>query len=194
MKKKLGIAIGTLAGAAVIGLGVFQSSAAQADPKLSTDDIRQMVTDQYEGTITEMELDKEFNKVVYEVEIEDEKQEIDLKLDGDTGEVIKENKKERKNDGMKITEKEKKQKLNNSDILSTDEVTKIALNEFSGTVTDLELDEDDDRLIYEIEIKNGDDEADFEIDAVSGEILELEIDTDDDKDKDDDDDDDRYDD
>lgn len=189
MKKKLGIAIGTLAGAAVIGLGVFQSSAAQADPKLSTDDIRQMVTDQYEGTITEMELDKEFNKVVYEVEIEDEKQEIDLKLDGDTGEVIKENKKERKNDGMKITEKEKKQKLNNSDILSTDEVTKIALNEFSGTVTDLELDEDDDRLIYEIEIKNGDDEADFEIDAVNGEILELEIDTDDD-----DDDDDRYDD
>lgn len=188
MNKKLGIAIGTLAGAAVIGLGVFQTSAAQADPKLNTDEIRQMVTDQYEGTITEMELDKEFNKVVYEVEIDSEKQEIELKLDGDTGEVIKEHKKERKNDDVKITETEKEQKLNNSDILSTDEATKIALNEFSGTVTELELDEDYDRLIYEIEIRNGQDEADFEIDALSGEILELEIDADDD------DDDDRYDD
>lgn len=182
MKKKLGIVIGTITGAAVLGLGVFQSSAAQADPKLSTDEIRQMITDQYQGVITEMELDKEFNKAVYEVEIEGEKEEIELKLDGDTGEVIKEHKKERKNDGVKISEVENKQ--NNGDILSTEEVTKIALNEFSGTVTDLELDEDDDYLIYEIEIKDGQDEADFEIDAATGKIIELEIETDEDEDDD----------
>lgn len=53
MKKKFGITIGALAGAAVIGwFGMQQTDASSANPKISTNDVEQMVTDQYDGTIT----------------------------------------------------------------------------------------------------------------------------------------------
>ncbi|MEC5424680.1 PepSY domain-containing protein [Virgibacillus sp. C22-A2] len=59
------------------------------------------------------------------------------------------------------------------------EAEEIALNSFSGTITEVELDEDDGRLIYEIEIENGNEEAEIDIDAYTGEILVLSIDRDD---------------
>lgn len=52
----------------------------------------------------------------------------------------------------------------------------IALEHFPGVVEEAELDEEDGRLIYEIEIEAGDEEAEFEIDAHTGEILVVEID------------------
>ncbi|PAV30689.1 hypothetical protein CIL05_06195 [Virgibacillus profundi] len=180
MKKKLAIAIGTLTGAAVIGLGVYQTDAIKADPKLASDEIRDMISDQYEGSITEFELEKEFNKVVYEVEVEGNGKEYDLKIDGDTGEVLKENTKETKTND--VPTKEQDVKTSNKDVIGIEKAEEVALKEFAGTITDLELDEDDGRLVYEIEIENGKKEADFEIDALTGEILEMEIDLEEDDD------------
>lgn len=189
MKKKLGIAVATIAGAGVFGLGIYHSDAAQADPTLSTDEIRQMVTEQYPGTITEMELEKELNKVVYEVEVESNGKEIDLKLDGNTGEVLKTKEKEimnnEKDDDADDRDDDSDDDKNIDPSKATIDVKKveeIALKEFAGTITDLELDEDDGRLIYEIEVKNDKKEADFDIDATTGEILEMDIDTEDDDD------------
>ena len=56
----------------------------------------------------------------------------------------------------------------------------IAMKQAKGTVTEIELDEDDGRVIYEIEIKDGKYEYDFDIDAISGEVLKFEKDRDDD--------------
>ena len=179
MNKKLVFSLGTLTVAGVLGLGVYQSEAAPAETTLSTDEISQLIQDQYTGTITEMEIDKEFNKVVYEVEVKDDEVEYDLKLDGDTGEVLKEEQHKDFDDDTKNTAQGNKA---NSDLIGDQKVREIALGQFDGTVTDFELDEDDDRLVYEIEIRNGEKEADFEIDAVSGDILEMEIDTEDDDD------------
>lgn len=180
MNKKLGIAIGTVVVAAVAGLGIYQSEAAPANPTLSQEEIRDLVESQYSGQITELEMDKEFNKVVYEVEVQDNGVEYDVKLDGDTGEVLKEKQKEDLDDQSELKVKEKV--TENDDIISDEEAKEIALQEFDGTVTDFELDEDDDRLIYEIEVRNNNQEADFEIDAVTGDIYEQEIDTEDDDD------------
>ncbi|QGS68035.1 hypothetical protein CV093_03165 [Oceanobacillus sp. 143] len=57
----------------------------------------------------------------------------------------------------------------------------IAASQFSGSIVELDLDEDDGRLIYEIEMKNGDSEAEIEIDAYTGTILVIDIDHDDDE-------------
>ena len=65
-------------------------------------------------------------------------------------------------------------------MISTEKAKEIALAEFSGTVVELELDEDDGLHIYEVEIENGEDEATIEIDAHTGEILMLELDIEDD--------------
>ncbi|WP_077324368.1 PepSY domain-containing protein [Virgibacillus siamensis] len=60
--------------------------------------------------------------------------------------------------------------------ISTAKAQEIALNEVPGTVLSSELDEDDDRLIYEIEVKSEKKEAEFEIDAYTGEIIVMSID------------------
>jgi len=191
MKKKLGITIGALAGTAIIGwFGMQQTDAAQVEPKLSEEDVQQMVTDQYEGTITELELDKEWGKAVYEVEVHANGMEYDLKLDADTGEVIVEDQeKANHDDKVHPQESQSAAESNNkgsdgkgnsgADLINIERVKEIALNEFDGTITDLELDDDDGRFIYEIEVRNGEKEAEFEIDAQTEEILELDIDDED---------------
>ncbi|WP_052345692.1 PepSY domain-containing protein [Paucisalibacillus sp. EB02] len=202
MNKKLIITVSSVAIASVLGFGIYHSNAAQAQPELSEEEIRALVTEQYPGTITEVDIDKGFNKVVYEVEVESDGKEYEIKLDGNTGEVLKLEEKETRsnnNNSSELAIKEKdnaddKSKNDNADdkkkedvntdkskdkkraAISTDEAKKIALAEFNGTIKELELDEDDDRLIYEIEIKSENGEAEMDIDAYTGEIISISID------------------
>ncbi|MFD1386312.1 PepSY domain-containing protein [Oceanobacillus oncorhynchi subsp. oncorhynchi] len=71
------------------------------------------------------------------------------------------------------------QAAENDAVISHEEAMEIAKKEFPGEVTDLEMDSDDDILVYEIEIINGEDEATIEINAYTGNIVSLEIDLDD---------------
>lgn len=217
MKKKLILTVGAVVATATLGLGIYHSNAAGEEPTLTTDEVESLVLSQYPGTITELELEKDFNKAVYEVEIEGDGMIYDLKLDGSSGEVlqlrekatvdasekkddVKENKQheltvtEKKDDNKEQAKKEEKQaekkaeekskpeqKSNKKDdnknaLIDASEASEIALNEFSGTITDLELDEEDGRLIYEIEIEDGELEAEIELDAYTGEVLVIEID------------------
>ncbi|MYL43844.1 PepSY domain-containing protein [Virgibacillus salexigens] len=179
MKKTFGIIIGALAGTAVIGSGVYYSDADVKSPKLNSDEIRQMVEDQYDGTITELELDKDRNQAVYEVEVIEKSKEHDLKLDADTGEVLREKSKDINKDDDDI-EDDVKLDMNNEDLIGVEKAKEIAKNNFDGKVVSIELDDDDNRLIYELELKNGKKEADFDIDAKNGEILEMDVEADDD--------------
>lgn len=179
---KKGMIIGTLAGAAILGFGVYQSSASEAieyDPKLSHDEVKEIIEIEYPGNITEFELDTEDGRVIYEIEIKDENVKYDLDVDANTGEVIKVDEKkykQNKKNTDEVTETETKLE----DIISVEEAEAIAQKEFSGTVTQLELDKDDGRYVYEIELRNGNQEAEMDIDAKTGEILELELEYEDD--------------
>lgn len=206
MKKKVSIVIIGIVSVLLLGVGVYQSNASQGDPNLSTDDISQMVLDQYPGTITEIELETDFNKAVYEVEVVSDGKEYELKLDGNTGEVLKlkeksyvnkENEKivledhedEKANDHS--SEMEKAERENHQSELKTDQdnssnkktvitskrAVEIAQDSFAGRVTELELDKDDGRLIYEVDLRSSNEEAEIEIDAYTGEVLVIEIET-----------------
>lgn len=181
MKKKLGIIIGTIAGAAILGTGVYYSNADEATPKLDGDKIKSMVQEQYDGQITEFELETDRHKAVYEVEVTNKNVEYDLELDGDSGEVLKENKKEinqTKNGNSEQAQiNAAKEKL-----ISMEEAKSIAKKQFDGKVMSMELDGDDNQFIYEIELRNGKKEAEFEIHAENGEILKQEIEIEDDHD------------
>ncbi|MCM3601375.1 PepSY domain-containing protein [Robertmurraya korlensis] len=65
--------------------------------------------------------------------------------------------------------------------ITKDEAIAVALKESPGTVTKVELDDD---YTYEIEIRDGDKEMDYEIDAMTGEIREMDTDFFDDRDDD----------
>src|SRR5690625_804957 len=209
MKKKITIIAGAIAVSTVLGLGIYKSDASQADPKLNYDEVTNLISTQYPGTITEMELEKRNNRAIYEIEIVNDGMEYELKVDGNSGEIIKLKEKRiaaKQNDNAKketidLKEKDQKQapekdgqekttdktkidkKQSNSKdqkpsktVLDAKEAISIAQKEFSGTVTAVELDEEDGRLMYDIEIKANGQEAEFEIDAMTGEIIVIEID------------------
>jgi len=60
-------------------------------------------------------------------------------------------------------------------VLSLQEAKEIALKEFQGKVIEMELDKDDGRLVYEVEIVDGNQKAEIDLDAMNGDILEVEI-------------------
>ena len=83
------------------------------------------------------------------------------------------------NDATNNSEPKSKQQQAKKAVIGTNKARSIALAEFSGTIEGIELDDDDDRLIYEVEIADGDNEAEIEIDAYTGEILFMDLEIDD---------------
>lgn len=257
MKEKIIITTIAAVFVVILGVGIYQSEASQAGPRLSESEISQMVRDQYPGAIKSIELEKDFNHVVYHVEVENEGEKYALELDGNSGKVLnleangsvkkelvieempkdtqasqakqakestkeatkekekktnekeqvstsqtdqdekiniqerkpevtaakqqetKQVKKEDKPVAKKEPVKESTKKPAKKTVIDSDTALGIALKEFPGKATEVELDEDDGRLLYEIEIESSKGEAEMEIDAYTGEILAIEIDLDD---------------
>lgn len=230
MKKKMGLAIGAVVCVILLGFGIYKTDASQQNPRLSVDDIRQMVEAQYPGEITEIELDTTMNKSVYEVEVISQGREYEIKLDGQTGEILnlkeratkakkesvvlndddsqvkettpsndqdvnpekntdqsqqqdknsKNNGTQSQSDSNQQAETPAKKQPKKPTVIDVNQAIAIAKSQFNGTVIEAGLDEDDGRLIYEIELENGQEEAEIEVDAYTGEILLIEIDRDDD--------------
>ncbi|TFJ92074.1 PepSY domain-containing protein [Lentibacillus salicampi] len=237
MKRKVGIVLAVILSISAMGLGMLQSSASEVSPKLGEQEIRELMTSQYPGDITELELEQSGNRAVYEAEIHDNGTEYEIKMDGDTGEVLELEKKfsgkhnneqnsvedqkksgetdANKNDTKQNDDKKARNDADGGDksdsnkdntdqmelnqsgnsahnkpsksaVISTGEAEKIAQGAFSGTIVEMELDEDDNRLYYEIGMISKNKEADIEIDAYTGDILVMEIDSDNDDDNHDD--------
>lgn len=230
MKKKMGLAIGAVVCVILLGFGIYKTDASQQNPRLSVDDIRQMVEAQYPGEITEIELDTTMNKSVYEVEVISQGREYEIKLDGQTGEILnlkeratkakkesvvlndddsqvkettpsndqdvnpekntdqsqqqdknsKNNGTQSQSDSNQQAETPAKKQPKKPTVIDVNQAIAIAKSQFNGTVIEAGLDEDDGRLIYEIELENGQEEVEIEVDAYTGEILLIEIDRDDD--------------
>ncbi|WP_010529394.1 PepSY domain-containing protein [Lentibacillus jeotgali] len=235
MKKKIGIVLAVILGISALGLGMLQSSASEASPKMDRQEIEDLIKAQYPGEVTELEREKEGNRTVYEAEIHDGSNEYEIKLDGNTGEVLELDKKlaaktdkdqnkttnnekksvkagnaqdnaakSRDDDGddkkdsgqddtrMKLSQSQDSNKAETSNntsqesaVIDTAEAEKIAKGAFSGTITELELDEDDGQLYYEIKMKSKKKEAEIEVNAYTGNIMVMEIDGNDDDDHDD---------
>ena len=195
MKKKLMITLSILAGIAMLGIGIYHSGASPVNPDFSRDEIRKKVEAQYPGSISALELKKDVNDAIYEVVLETNDKSYLIEIDGITGEVtameernrISENKTDEsdksgteENKQNSPTDKEQKEnKDSKKAVIGSEKAKEIALGEFQGTVVELELDEDDDRFIYEIQIEKQEDEADIEIDAYTGEVILVDIDKDD---------------
>lgn len=64
-------------------------------------------------------------------------------------------------------------------IITKEQAITIAQKKASGTIVKAKLDTDDGVQVYEIELRNGNVEYDFEIDAMTGEIIAFEEDLDD---------------
>jgi len=190
--KKTWIAV--LVGAVVIsgvGFGVNQMFAGGGGPALTEQEAVQKAEERYPGKVKEIELDDKGNHHVYEIELYGSKGEYEIKMDANTGEILKveQEKKEANHNNQQRDDGQDDQGVKNQPApeksankqkpISTEQAKKIALNKFNGKIEEVELDKDDGRLKYEIEIKNGNREAEIEIDAYTGEILFLSTEDDD---------------
>ncbi len=200
MKNKLFFIILTII--IVIGsvVAIYNFTSNPASAYLSEEEAKEKVSDQFSGKIMELELDEENNRKVYEVEIKGTDRDYELKIDAETGEILLLNEKtgtlrdnsvakEEAADDQDNTDQEDKNETDNKDeqneetkqqsdnsnntLISAEEARSIATDQYPGTITDFEQDEDDGRYLYEIEIRTNTHEVDLEIDAYTGSIISI---------------------
>ncbi|WP_408009285.1 PepSY domain-containing protein [Pseudalkalibacillus sp. A8] len=144
---------------------------------ISVSEAEKIALKEVKGNVDEMEIEEEHGKQVYKVDIDVEGEEDhDVHIDAYTGEVLV----VAKDDDDDFDDNRNEVKVAD-DLISKEEAVAIALKQADGKVTKIELDEDDDKYVYEIEIKMSENrEADIEISATDGKVLETDIDHDDD--------------
>jgi len=139
------------------------------------------------GKLIEIELDDEEGYLVYEIEIVNSNYEvIEVVLDPVTGEILKTGKEENSSDdeyndknsdvpikpGTIKVENIDKSKYPDLAVISFDRATEIALKGFPGKLLKIELEDEEDYLVYEIEIFTHKNQVmEIMIDSGNGEIL-----------------------
>lgn len=128
------------------------------------------------GTVISTELDHEYGRMVYDIDVILNQYEYDLKLDATTGKGISIRKELR--DGYKYVPSTPSvpntSNGQNTSLITSEKAKSIALQKVPGaTVIKLELDREDG--VYEIELRKGYLEYDIEVGARTGKILKFEV-------------------
>lgn len=150
---------------------------AQTQPEVSVAEAIAIFQKEYPETdITSLDIDTSFGKWVYKIEGMDDLKEYDLKIDASTKAIL-----EREEDQLDKDEqngvKRQAEKLDLSNLLPLDKITKIALEQTQGgQVTDWDLDRDLGVTHWEVDVENGKQEATVKINAQTGDVLEVELD------------------
>ena len=178
MKKKM--VIGALSAVMVLG-GAFavgasnnddgskvEAKANNAKTILGYDEVKQIALQEVNGVIEEIELEREANTALYEVDIEKDHIDYDLHIDAYSGEIYSV---DRDDDG----DDDDIFQIIRTSFLKTDAIA-IAEKAANGKVVEIELDEDDGLLKYDVELRTDRGEAEVEIDASTGNVLEVELD------------------
>lgn len=117
---------------------------------------------EYSGTVTEIELDKEDGELIYEVEIVSGNEKAEIDINAYTGEVL-----------LIGTENTGGINADPDSFIRIERAIGIALGEFQGTVVEVELEEEDEGYIYEVEITSGNTKKEIEIDANTGKVVDI---------------------
>jgi uncharacterized membrane protein YkoI len=127
-------------------------------------------------------LDWDDDRAEYDVEFYSGKTEYDYEIDALTGTILD---RDQDADDFDLDDRwdddDREHIDDGTDVISAQKAKEIALNKApAGTsVIECELDEDDGRLVYELELRNGRTEYECDINAVTGVILDWEVDHDD---------------
>ncbi|WP_165967158.1 PepSY domain-containing protein [Jeotgalibacillus sp. S-D1] len=162
-----------------VGINTEQTAASNTSTEskvMTMEEAKKLALAEYNGVIESIELDKEWRKDIYEIEIKDGVMEYDIDLDAETGEFLKV--KEEKDDDGDDDRSEDATNVKEEDLITEEKAIEIATKEVPGTVNKVERDHDDNRVEYDIEVQTDKGETDIEIDAETGEILSIDHDRD----------------
>lgn len=186
MKK---LVIGSLAAVLIISGGVginaladddnLNLSKTQSEKLIGFEKAKEVALNEANGTIESIDLEKNNGKTFYEVDINGEKsKKIEVRIDAYNAKVL--NVRE-DNDNQDDDDDVQHNITANTKLITEAEAIEIAQKQFEGTLVEIGLDSDDGRYEYELELRTAKGNAEFTIDASSGEILESELDNDDDR-------------
>lgn len=165
-----------------IKIGAAQSGAngGSASGYLSQEKIRELALAQVPGgVVTDIDLETGGFGAYYEVEVYKDGVEYELAFHASTGELAWNHSHQKWNGGSNHGNHNQGSQ-NNSGYIGIERAKQIALAKAPGAVvTKCELDSDDGRVVYEGEMRKGQWEYEFEIDAITGEIVKWEQDYDD---------------
>lgn len=129
-----------------------------------------------QGVVVSVELEKKFSGTYYDVEIRKSNQEIDVRVDAYNGKIVKVRKETDNHDDDFSKAKQ------NGTIISAGKAASVAAASVKGNFDELDLDEDDGILFYEVKFRNGNTETEVGVDAYSAKIVYTDVDHDDDED------------
>ncbi len=157
---------------------VAQSSTSVAKPtvKLTIDQAWQLFTQQFDGAVvTGMDIEAKHGSEQWEVKGVSKTREYELTLDASSGKVLHSS--DEALDADDRNSEYANDAINQDGLEKLTSITKIAENQVgSGTATSWDLDQDDGRTVWEVEINHGTHSTNVKIDAYSGEILDMEQD------------------
>ncbi len=167
------VALGmTFAFASFIALDDAQASSKISLQKAQEIAIAHAKVPSKEVTVTQACLDKDFMDAEYDIEFFHNNIEFEYEIDANTGKV--------KSYSQKMhgaTQQKQGANLDHSNLITKEQATQTALkhaNVSSPSFSKVEFDFDDGVAIYEVEFFVGNTEYDYEINAVSGEVIKFE--------------------
>ncbi|MDR0136895.1 PepSY domain-containing protein [Metabacillus idriensis] len=130
----------------------------EKEPALSVAEAKKLAEETYSGNVQTMTLQGK----TYSITLLTKTEEIKVEMNADSGEIKSEDKSsiEKTKQPVKLTE---------------EQAEKIALAEVKGKIEDIDLEEEDGSVFYEVEIESGQQEATIQIDAFTGKILSVAI-------------------
>ncbi|MGM0920198.1 MAG: PepSY domain-containing protein [Bacillota bacterium] len=133
-------------------------SAKEEKPAISEAEAKKLAEETYRGNVQALTL----HRKIYSITVLTKTEQIKLEMNADSGKITSEDKSsiEKNTQHVKLTEEQAK---------------KIALAEVNGKIEDIDLEEEEDRVFYEVEIESGQQEATIQIDAYTGKVLSVAI-------------------
>ena len=175
MKSKRKRLIGAFLTSGLLGISACSMSdnSAEKDQTISEREATEIALKELNGgVVTNSHLDETEGADKYEVNILKENKNYEVDVDSITGKVLEMNEStlDKSNLG-----KDKDQLESVSPKISSQEAREIALDRVTGTITELDFDHYNNRLVYDIEISSAyHREVKIKIDAINGEVLQVE--------------------
>lgn len=154
-----------------------------ATKAITLDEAQKIALGEVDGKVIRAVEEIDDGRSYYDFDIIANNQKHEIEVDASSGKIIKN---EIDKDYIPSTTDQNNQTTNNqttnnqTTTISNEEAQKIAMERVgnNGYLVKCELDIDDGRQVYEIEIRNGRIEYNIDIDAISGEIIKYEEDQD----------------
>lgn len=178
MKRICGLILGAFLLLTLVTLPIVPVKAASAAAaKISVEQAKQIAL-QHAGVaegdayFQKIELDREAWRLVYDIEFRAGQNEYDYEIDANSGEIV--------SFDYEIDDKLRSKPVTGQNVISADQAKQIVFAHAGVAAADanflkVKLDKDDGRLTYEVKFYVGFTEYEYELDAVTGTILEYEI-------------------